>query len=821
MNRTIPLTVILFFLLTCLINFDATAQNAGDQLFTTDQIHTIEIQFEEDDFWNVLTENFNDGGFGFADVEYLMAASITIDGVVTDSVGVRQKGFSSHFASPEFRKSLKIDCNEFVSGKKVDGLKKFNLHNGVGDPGLQRELIAYDLMRNAGLAVPRVAYCRLFLNSTYWGTYTIVEQIDKSFITRNFNDDSGDLFKNMAFSELEYFGNSPAPYKDIFELKTNKAADNWADFIELMDVINNASDAEFEERIDQVFNVDQYLRALGVDIITDNWDSYIEHGRNFYLYHEPVSDQFHWLPWDYNLSFGGSFFSLGEPPVAIDPACDYNALFLMQKEGNTVKFFPPEGLPADATVSWDFGDGNTSTDLQPTHTYDQTYFEVNVCMEVTTEIAGVNCDRRSCTVILLFVEPSTCLSVINGSSPYPVTDSILQRILLSNNNNCCGLWSNNCQEIYDSIVVGVVPASPVSLINFPAFPDFNSKVLIDRLMNIEKYRTRYLDYMCDLKKNNFTLTRLSPIIDENADLIREAVYEDNNYLFSTNYFEYDIGPLVTDAGEANIPPLKTFINIRSERMEDDFNNELDYGCPNLVAGYHFQDVVINEFMAASDTISDLPDPAGEYDDWIELYNNTTDTILLNNYFLSDNIRNLRKWPLPADTKIAGDSYLIIWADQQLSQAGLHSNFKLARSGEAIYLSHLDGAIIDSVVYEEQTINLPMARIPNGTGDFIAQPATFNGNNEQSTSIAQLAPSIFHVYPNPVAEKLIIEPAIESFGQSVHLQIFNSMGQSVEEQQLQITGTVEVNTEKLAAGVYFISWQTNNGIVTKKIEKMLR
>ena len=43
----------------------------------------------------------------------------------------------------------------------------------------------------------------------------------------------------------------------------------------------------------------------------NNWDSYIEHGRNFYLYHEPVSDLFFWIPWDYNLAIGGDFFGGG------------------------------------------------------------------------------------------------------------------------------------------------------------------------------------------------------------------------------------------------------------------------------------------------------------------------------------------------------------------------------------------------------------------------------------------------------------------------------------------------------------------------------
>ncbi len=70
-------------------------------------------------------------------------------------------------------------------------------------------------------------------------------------------------------------------------------------FSQFIDVINNTSISEFEDQIEDVFDLDEYLRILAIDILTNNWDSYIEHGRNWYLYHEPITDKIHWLPWDY------------------------------------------------------------------------------------------------------------------------------------------------------------------------------------------------------------------------------------------------------------------------------------------------------------------------------------------------------------------------------------------------------------------------------------------------------------------------------------------------------------------------------------------
>ena len=44
-------------------------------------------------------------------------------------------------------------------------------------------------------------------------------------------------------------------------------------------------------------------------------------------------------------------------------------------------------------------------------------------------------------------------------------------------------------------------------------------------------------------------------------------------------------------------------------------------------------VVINEFMASNSTTA--RDQDGEYDDWIELYNNSSSAIDLSGYYLTD------------------------------------------------------------------------------------------------------------------------------------------------------------------------------------------
>jgi Lamin Tail Domain len=141
------------------------------------------------------------------------------------------------------------------------------------------------------------------------------------------------------------------------------------------------------------------------------------------------------------------------------------------------------------------------------------------------------------------------------------------------------------------------------------------------------------------------------------------------------------------------------------------------------------DIVINELLPVNTSI--VPDQNGEYDDWIELYNLSNSVIDISGYFLSDNKDNFSKWELPSGTSIPGNGYLIIWADKDSAQVGLHANFKLSSQGEEVLLSKPDGTLIDKVIYPGQTLQLSFSRNPDGTGSFRWQTPTYNSSNNIS------------------------------------------------------------------------------------------
>jgi len=101
-------------------------------------------------------------------------------------------------------------------------------------------------------------------------------------------------------------------------------------------------------------------------------------------------------------------------------------------------------------------------------------------------------------------------------------------------------------------------------------------------------------------------------------------------------------------------------------------------------------VVISEFMAANQTT--LADEDGEYSDWVELYNSTTNAVSLNGWYLADSATNLTHWRFPA-TNIGPSQFMVVFAsnkNRRIPGAPLHTNFKLSKSGEYLALVRPDG-----------------------------------------------------------------------------------------------------------------------------------
>ena len=170
-----------------LLIFNSFAQGTeGDSLFYSPTIHTVKLYFSQPGWWDSLVY--------YKPLDIKMLANVEIDGNYIDSIGVQFKGNSS-YNGPGVKKPFKIDFNEYVSGQNYDGLKTINLNNNFNDPTLLREKIFLDFCLAAGIPAPRCTYANLYLNDTLWGLYSLVEQVNKTFLEDRYFNDAGNLFK--------------------------------------------------------------------------------------------------------------------------------------------------------------------------------------------------------------------------------------------------------------------------------------------------------------------------------------------------------------------------------------------------------------------------------------------------------------------------------------------------------------------------------------------------------------------------------------------------------------------------------------------------
>lgn len=100
-----------------------------------------------------------------------------------------------------------------------------------------------------------------------------------------------------------------------------------------------------------------------------------------------------------------------------------------------------------------------------------------------------------------------------------------------------------------------------------------------------------------------------------------------------------------------------------------------------------QNLVINELMSSNDNF--LFDEDGDDSDWIEIYNNSPNTLNLNNYYLSDKSDNLNLWAFP-NIDILPFQFLLIFAsgkNRAIAGNELHTNFSIKANGEDIFLTY--------------------------------------------------------------------------------------------------------------------------------------
>ncbi len=306
-NTLLSLKFVAVAMLALLLGMRTHAQSTdGDAIFDVPGIHDVHVTFAQPGFWDSLTT--------YKPLDKFMMATVDIDGTVIDSIGIQLKGNSSYNSYPGVKKSMKIAFDEYVS-QKYDGLKTINLNNSFKDPTMMREKIMLDFCNRNGIPAPRCTYARVYLNGTYWGFYTMVEQVNKTFLTDRFGDNDGNLFKGDPQGTLQWMGNLASSYYPKYELKTNEIANDWSDLVHLIDEINNTPSNNFHDSLEVVLDTQTFIDVWASNILFANLDSYQGSGHNYYIYHDTTEDRFKFITWDVNEVFGNFQMGIGYPAI--------------------------------------------------------------------------------------------------------------------------------------------------------------------------------------------------------------------------------------------------------------------------------------------------------------------------------------------------------------------------------------------------------------------------------------------------------------------------------------------------------------------------
>jgi spore coat protein CotH len=766
------------FLMLFLITFSTFSQD----LYDINTIQTIEIVFAEDN-WDALLDAEKSG-----DNNYTEATSVTINGTEFLSVGVKYKGNSSYDAN-QTKNPFHIELDTYVD-QDYQGYKDIKLANVMFDPSFVRETIAYTIV-NQYMDAPQANYANVYVNGTLIGLYTNTEAITKTFVKKHFNSNDNAFFscsppdgagpQSTSLPNLEYLGTSSTSYEDAYEIKSDDEEDatigeaHWANLIELTNILDSDISS-----IESVIDVDMALWMLALDNVLVNLDSYIgEFKQNYYLYKDD-NEQFKSVMWDLNMSFG---------------------TFGMTGETSTNTGGGPGG-GGGGPGGQSSGTLNSTIDKAELdhllHEGDDNFPLFSKLMEVPKYKKMYLAHYK--TILTENISNSNYLTLANDYQ------AIISTAVTADTNK----FYTNAQftgNIDTDYTVGNNTASG--------------------LTNLMTSRSTYLLAQSDFTNTQPTISDVAPsiaiptigdvititgnVVNTNSDAVYIGYRTDESLPFTKVLMSNDGGGSYSYDITVDTSYLQYYMYAENDnigafspaRAQYEFYT-IDATYPKLNVG----DLVINEIVASNDTGE--TDEEGEYEDWIELYNTTDETLSLDNLYLSDDEDDKLIYQFPAGTTLEADSYLIVWCDKDEEQGDFHAEFKLSSGGESVFLSYADETILENITFGEQTTDLSYSRSPNGTGDFVIQATTFEASNDAEVEVDMIAEGDLVINEIMASNTLTV---VDQDGEyDDWIELYNNSSETLSLDNLYLTDDATALTTwqfptgtTIGAGEYLIVW----------------
>lgn len=733
------------------------------ELFRDDIVPRVDILIEQSSLDYILDPSNEDSD------ELFPATFIYSTDEVSDTlpdIGFRLRGNTSRGAD---KKSFKIDLNTFVSGRRYYGVEEINLNGQHNDPTSSRAKISADIAESLDIPSMRTNHVVLYINGEYRGLYSNVEHIDQRYVKHRFGNQNGNLYKCLYPADLDYKGDNPDAYKELvfgrrnYDLKTNKEIDDYTDFAEFIKILNLTSISNLSCELENVFNVDQYLRTIVFDILIGNWDGPIYNQNNFYLYHNEDTDLFEYIPFDLDNTLGIDWLNRdwGNRDIYSWSQSNnyrpiYTRIMSVPEYKNRFSFYMQKALTEvfNEGLMYPYLDALRNK-LIP-YIENDTYYTLDYGFDTDDFEDGFEIE-------LPFFQ-----------TDYGIKEFIQTRVI----------------SAYQQLEINSIAPVVTNVIhNYPSANEslrISAKVIDDIVIHNIKicYNTADGAMVC-------------------ADMLDDGNQVD---LMAGDQYYSALLPAIGEIGD---------IQFTIEAMDNDGNIAAYPSCEPKTITIESDEITlsINELMAKNNTT--IADIKGQFDDWIEVYNYGSLPIYLGDKYLTDNPDNPDQWQMP-NIILAPDEYYLIWTDDDRSQGRNHTNFKLSANQDYLAINEAfedNYRLIDEVDFENQKEDISYGRLPNGIGDFVKLiPTPSEMNVELSTSIHSLPINKPLVFPNPFDNYIATK-----FKRSeiARLQLY-----SMEGRLLKTAFSNKINTINLNSGCYILNIKLVTGqTLSNKIIKI--
>lgn len=168
--------------------------------------------------------------------------------------------------------------------------------------------------KKLGLVTPELSFVSLVVNGKSQGVYLQAEQWGKTFLENYGLSGDADLYGEADFDE---------PVADLYSDVSNfkkytadpaKPAENTDNLAQLLDLINNASDEEFNRRLPQIVDLNNFFHWQAQAALAFSYSQKMSH--NLVAYFNPDLKKFQFIPWDVAMSDN----------TPVNPDVNYNPL---------------------------------------------------------------------------------------------------------------------------------------------------------------------------------------------------------------------------------------------------------------------------------------------------------------------------------------------------------------------------------------------------------------------------------------------------------------------------------------------------------------